>query len=309
MRTRATKTSSKVVNMKETENNEVSEDRKKLFNSTMTNIGGFSTSKTRKKMIGIVAIDLSLLYTDMKYQCLRRHKHINKLIANWDERKLGAIVVVPHPEEYRFAIVDGQGRFLAASQLGYETLQAIVLLDAPSDPYERLKFEAEVFIGQDDEIEKVQALEKHPARVILGDRAAISLERMFIKYNITYTDSRGSRKPGILGSYPTTYLIASRNGEKCLDFVFSIISNAGWNLEPNGYSSYVIGALKDAWINYPSDRDKVYRYLSDTLRELNPQKFSSLAAAKYVMRSDPRKSCGLYLEDLIREKLGLIKTA
>lgn len=301
----------KVVSISECVKPQASEEQKKLFNLVMENIKGFSTCKSKKKNIGIVAVDLSLLYVDYRYQGLRTHKKIKKLINNWDERKLGAIVVVPHPEEYRFAVVDGQGRLMAAKELGYETLQAIVLLDAPTDEFERLKFEAEVFIGQDDEIEKVKPLEKHPARVIIGDESALALEKMFKKYNITYTDTKGAREAGVLGSYPTTYLIAQRHGESCLEFIFSIIRNAGWDSEANGFATFVTESLRDIWVTFQNknDRNRIHKYLSTTLREIDPALFSSNARANYPMRRDTRRACTLYLEDIISENLGLNKVA
>ena len=190
---------------------EVSEEQKKLFNVVMDNIKVFSTGKSKNKNIGIAAIPLSLLFVDARYQGLRTHKRLKKLIDHWDEKKLGCIFVVPHKEEFRFAIVDGQGRYLAATELGYESLQAIILTNAPEDEHERLKFEAEIFIGQDDDTEDVKELEKHLARVIIGDSAATILEEMFTKYDIQYTDTKGSREKSVLGSYPTTYDMAKRN--------------------------------------------------------------------------------------------------
>ena len=137
-----TKMLSKVVAMESTTVKEVSDEQRKLFNMAMENVKSFSTNKSRKNTIGIVAIDLSLLFVDARYQGLRVHRKIKKLINNWDERKLSPIIVVPHPEECRFAVVDGKGRVLAAQELGYDTLYAIVLLDAPENEYDRLKFEA-----------------------------------------------------------------------------------------------------------------------------------------------------------------------
>lgn len=307
---RTTKKNNKVVEMFATNAN-ITEEQKKLFNMAMDNVKSFSTSKSRKKSIGIVAIDLSLLYVDQRYQGLRTHKRIKKLISNWDERKLSPIIVVPHAEEYRFAVVDGQGRLLAAKELGYETLQAIVLLDAPENNEERLKFEAEVFIGQDDEIEKVKPLEKHLARVIIGDEAALALDNMFKHYNISYTDTKGAREAGVLGSYPTTYDIANRHGEVCLEFIFSIIHNASWDVEPNGYATFVTESLKDIWTSFqkPSDRERIHEYLSDVLREIDPTQFSSNARASYPMRKDTRRACTLYLEDLLFTDLHMKKTA
>lgn len=305
-----TKKSNKVVEM-EMAIVAVSEEKKKLFNMAMDNVKSFSTSKSKKKSIGIVAIDLSLLFVDMRYQGLRTHKHINRLINNWDERKLSPIIVVPHPEEYRFAVVDGQGRLLAAKELGYDTLQAIVLLDYPEDVNERLKFEAEIFIGQDDEIEKVKALEKHPARVIIGDEAATALEKMFNKYNITYTDTKGCRKAGVLGSYPTAYSIAKTHGEICLNYIFSIIANAGWDKEKNGYATYITESVKNIWTTFQlkNERERIFNYLSCYFRDIDPTQFASDAKHKYPIRKDMERVCTLYLEDLIHENLGILKIA
>lgn len=289
---------------------DVLESQKELFKSIMNNISSFSFGKSSSN-IGIAAVPLSLLFVDERYQGLRVHRKLNKLIKNWDEKKLGCIILVPHPEEYRFAVVDGQGRLLAATELGYESLPAIILLDAPqNDECERLKFEAEIFIGQDDETEDVKALEKHPARVIIGDEAATILQCMFEKYNIKYIDCKGNRDKSTLGSYPTTYEIAKKHGKSCLNFIFSVIKNAGWDKETNGYATFVTESLKNIWVTFQNtyDREKIHSYLSEEFRQLDPTKFSSLARAKYLMRKDSRACCRLYIEDMVNEGLGLKKS-
>lgn len=159
-------------------------------------------------------------------------------------------------------------------------------------------------------MEKVKALEKHPARVLIGDPAAIALQNMFEKYNITYTDTRGCREKGVLGSYPTAYRIANSHGEACLDFIFSIIHGAGWNLESNGYATFITESLRDVWVNHPrvSDRQKIHRFLSYALREDTPSGFSSDARSRYKMR-DTKKVCTLLLEDILRNNLDLTEVA
>lgn len=304
-----TKNQDNTVNVESKGAKEVSENQKELFKTIMNNISSFYFGKLSCN-IGIAAVPLSLLFVDERYQGLRMHRKLKKLIKNWDERKLGCIILVPHPEEYRFAVVDGQGRLLAATELEYESLPAIILLDAPQDDKnERLKFEAEIFIGQDDETEDVKALEKHPARVIIGDEAATILQSMFEKYNIKYVDCKGNRDKSILGSYPTTYEMAKRHGKSCLDFIFSIIKNAGWDKEKNGYAAFVTESLKNIWTSFQntSDRKRIYDYLSEELRQLDPSKLSSLARAKYLMRKDSRACCRLYIEDMVNEGLGLKK--
>lgn len=281
--------------------------RAEQYNNMVANIRPLSTygrGRSQRTITGSVVAPLSLLYVDERYQGLRTHKQLSKLDKNFDIRKLAPIVIVLHPEEYRCAIVDGQGRYLVAPNHGIDALNAIVLMDAPDDPEERLKFEAEYFIGQDSEVERVKPLEKHLSRVIIGDKSAVILEKMFKKYGIRYVNTRGNRGESVLGSYIDTYEIAKQHGEKCLEFIFGIIQNAGWDNESNGYATFVMRALRDAWIAHPANRRKIHTYLSKCLREIDPSLFSSNARSRYPKR-DTRSGCTLLVEDMICDGLGI----
>lgn len=273
------------------------------FNAVLHNLHPFAYEKG-VPIICSACIPLTTLYVDERYQGLRKHKSLRRLKNRWDTKKLGPITVVPHPDEYRFAIVDGQGRFLVAKELGYKELQAIVLMGAPDDEIERLKFEAECFIGQDTEVERVKPLEKHLARVIIGDEPALIIDKMLKKYHIKAMAYGGCRRSEVLGSYTDTYAIAKVHGEYCLDFIFGIIHNAGWNQEPNGYATFVVRSLKEVWVAHPLDREKMFKFLSDELREQDPSLFSSNGRSQYPKR-DHRTACILYLEDILCEKLKL----
>ena len=283
--------------------------RMEQYNDIVANIKPLMTTgkgKNQRVITGSAVVPLSLCYVDSRYQGMRTHKHLNKLRNRWDERKLTPIILVLHPEEYRLAIVDGQGRYLVAPEKGMDRLNAIILMDAPEDPDERLKFEAEYFIGQDSEVENVKPLEKHLSRVIIGDSAAVSMDKLLNKYGIKFVATKGNRGESILGSYTDAYSIAKVHGEKCLDFIFSIIDNAGWNKETNGYATFVMRALREVWIAHPNDRKEIHRYLSKELRQIDPALFSAEAKAKYPKR-DHRVSCVLYVEDLVCDGLGIEK--
>ena len=283
--------------------------RKEQFNDTISNIRPELTigkGRHQKTITGSVTVPLACCYVDMRYQGLRQHKRLLRLENKWDIRKLTNIVIVPHYEEHRFAIVDGQGRFLVAPKKGMDRLNATVLMDVPDNYEERLKFEAEFFIGQDSEVENVKPLEKHLARVIIGDEAATCLDRLFNTYGIKFVSKKGNREGSILGSYTDTYSIAKVHGEKCLNFIFSIIANAGWNKESNGYATYVMRALKEVWVAHPNDRIAMSEFLSNTLRLISPTLFSSNARTKYPQR-DHRTACILYMEDMLCDGLGLKK--
>ena len=283
--------------------------RMEQFNDIVANIKPLMTTgkgKNQRAITGSAVVPLSCCFVDSRYQGMRTHKHLNRLKNKWDERKLTPIILVPHPEEYRFAVVDGQGRCLVAPEKGMDRLNAIILMDAPEDLNERLKFEAEYFIGQDSEVENVKPLEKHLSRVIIGDSAAVSLDKLLNKYGIKFVSTKGNREESVLGSYTDTYSIVKVHGEKCLDFIFSIIDNAGWNKETNGYATFVMRALREVWIAHPNDRKEIHRFLSKELRQIDPALFSAEAKAKYPKR-DHRVSCVLYVEDLVCDGLGIEK--
>ncbi len=283
--------------------------RMEQYNDIVANIKPLMTvgkGKNQRAVTGSAVVPLSCCFVDSRYQGMRTHKHLNRLKNKWDERKLTPIILVPHPEEYRFAVVDGQGRCLVAPEKGMDRLNAIILMDAPEDLDERLKFEAEYFIGQDSEVENVKPLEKHLSRVIIGDSAAVSLDKLLNKYGIKFVATKGNREESVLGSYTDTYSIVKVHGEKCLDFIFSIIDNAGWNKETNGYATFVMRALREVWIAHPNDRKEIHRYLSKELRQIDPALFSAEAKAKYPKR-DHRVSCVLYVEDLVCDGLGIEK--
>lgn len=279
------------------------------YNDIMANISPMQTvgkGKNMRTVTGCAVVPLSCCFVDTRYQGMRTHKHLNRLRNKFDVRKLTPITLVPHPEEHRFAIVDGQGRSIVAPEKGMDRLYATILMDAPDDLNERLKFEAEYFINQDAEVENVKPLEKHLARVIIGDEAATILEKLLIKYGIKFVSNKGNREESVLGSYTDTYSIAKVHGEKCLDFIFSIIENAGWNKETNGYSTFVMRSLREVWIAHPTDRKEIQTFLSKELRQIDPQLFSANAKAKYPKR-DHRASCILYTEDMVCQALGIEK--
>ena len=283
--------------------------RMEQYNDIVANIKPLMTvgkGKNQRVITGSAVVPLSLCFVDSRYQGMRTHKHLNRLRNKWDERKLTPIILVLHPEEHRLAVVDGQGRIIVASEKGIDRLNAIILMDAPDDPLERLKFEAEYFIGQDSEVENVKPLEKHLSRVIIGDSSAVSLDKLLNKYGIKFVATKGNREESVLGSYTDTYSIVKVHGEKCLDFIFSIIDNAGWNKETNGYATFVMRALREVWIAHPNDRKEIHRFLSKELRQIDPALFSAEAKAKYPKR-DHRVSCVLYVEDMVCDGLGIEK--
>lgn len=71
-------------------------------------------------------------------------------------------------------IVDGFGRYKASQYIDperYESLDVMVILNAPKDPNERLRFEAEQYAYQNRDVAKMRPIQKHGAMEILDDPA------------------------------------------------------------------------------------------------------------------------------------------
>ena len=188
---------------------------------------------------------------------------------------------------------------------GIPSATATLMMMAPKKDADRLVFECDIFADQDDEADKMKLVEKHKSNVIRGNKAACIVQKMMDKYNVTYVDTKGNREKAVLGSYADIYKVAETvHGEAILEFCFSIIENAGWNNEANGYATYIIRALKMAWSVHQENREEIFDFLSTELRQFDPELFSAVSRARYPKR-DYRAAAILYLEDMLVSGLAL----
>lgn len=296
-----------VGNMRLNEKKEIPETQKILFETTYANM-----KECGKKGSGkyVASIPVELLRVDFAYQRVTTSTpaRLKKLANHWREDKLMPMIVIAHPEEYCFYIVDGYHRFTVATtmlQVLYKALDAIVLTNAPKKPKERQKFEAELFVSQNEEVERITPIQMHKARLLIGDTAATNLQKMLDKYDVSYVATSGQREQAVLGSYETAYAIAKKNGNTCLEFIFSIIDNAGWKTETNGYSKAIMKGIKDIWCAYPSPENhkQMHTYFSKTLRKTDPKMLIAKSRSKYPERNE-RQTVALFLADMLIDDLG-----
>ena len=256
----------------------------------------------------ILRIPVRLLAIDTRYQTeIRTSRKLGYLTNYWDERKLMPLIIVPHDEEGVFVIVDGYGRTKASQIINaekYEYLECLVLLDAPEDPDKRLLFEAELFIGQMDRVPKLKSVQKHGGRQCVKDPSVMIMDELKEIYKFEYVYTQGQRQSGVLGSYDETYYIAKTRGKECLRYIFEIAKNSAFNRKKDGYSTYMMRALKDAWIYYPDNREETLDFLSKYLRKFDPVKFKADAVSKYKLL-DMKAAVSLHMEDLIVENFNL----
>lgn len=256
----------------------------------------------------IVSVPREMFKFDSAYQTPNRtNRDLTYLVKNWDDNKLLPVVGVPHDEEGYIYLVDGVGRWTASEIVDkekYEYLECLVILNAPTEPKARQKFEAEQYAFQNKQVAKMTPLQRHGALEILGDPAVLAMNSCKKKYNFLYSAERGKREEGILGSYSETYLIAQNYGEQCLDYIFSICQAAGFDRKSNGYSTSVFRALRDMYRLYPNNRNDIAKFLGSYLRRYDPIKLKANSVTRYSML-DYKMAMSLYVEDLCVDNIGL----
>ena len=255
----------------------------------------------------ILPIPVRLLTIDEDYQTpIRTERELTYLTKDWDERKVGVLVGVPHDEEGLIYLVDGYGRCTASQIVDpkkYTELNVLIILDAPEDYTERKQFEAEMFASQGNN-KKVTPLQKHGARRIAKDPVVKMMDLLQEEYGFTYNSVRGGREIGAIGSYSELYRALRVSGYDFGKYYFDICRNSGFDRKVNGYAVYVLRAIRDLYKLYPENRKETKDFLSWKMRPLDYRYLHAKSNARYELFG-PGNAMTMYFEDMVVEGIGL----
>lgn len=243
----------------------------------------------------LAVIPRELLSVDPAYQRLEesRSKKIAKLHKEFDHTLMDPLLVVPHPEEGTFSIVDGNGRCCASEGI-LDALECVVITTAPTDPEERRKYEASIFVRQSNCTERVTKLQQHKAGLILKDPVCVAIQRVLDEYDLGISSYKGNQKAGMVGSYDLAYNISKSSGYIGLESIVSVCHKAGYTMEINGLSKYVLRALYTIYMYYGSVG--LFK-LVPIMRETEPSTLRAKGLAAYPER--PGMSLPLYMQDYL----------
>ena len=270
------------------------EDKMQRFNDCMNSI-----LRLKNDCRALYEVPVDLLTIDPLYQTDERtQRSLKKLIDNWDENKLEPITIVPHEEEGMFYIVNGYGRWTASQHLPTpkKYLCSIVLLGLSKDADKRRVQEAELYAYQNRDCSKMTPIQNHGALKIIGEPSVVLFEKLRDKYNFDFGfGKKTSKKINTIGSYSETLNMIKARDEKCFDFIFSTLIACGFDKKVNGYSTYVLRAMRDIYDNY-GDKKEIVGAIVEILRGITPEQFKSDAITKYP-NLEYRSACTMYLED------------
>ena len=274
--------------------------------------GLLATAKGTGASVAIIKVPVYMMAIDESYQTVdRTARKLNYLTSRWDERKIGVLTVVPHEDEGLVYIVDGFGRWQASQIVDkekYTHLDCAVLLNAPDNPTERRKFEAELFANQNRDVAKLKPVDKHGAMQVLEDPAALALDELQEKYGFSIGKKKykGDNATGmtINNVYQVLYSGIKAYGKGMVEWYFDICKRSGFATKTYGYTRYTYKALKDMWVAYPHKRNEIEEILIEYFRPITPQEFKAEAVSKYP-KLDCVAACAVYVEDIVTERLNL----
>ena len=273
---------------------------KEAFDTVMANAFNIGGKK-------IAYVPISLIGVDETYQRREFHNRhsIERLKAKWDDRLMDPIIVSPHAETNSFAVVDGDHRTIVAKELGRTHIVAVILDGMPEDKEERSIEEAKVYASQGVAVTKMRPEHLHKANLKMGVEANRIVQRMMDKYGVQMKNNRkrGLTKANHIASFSDVLRMAAA-GEENLDGVFKVITEAGWNLNPYGFSRVVMRPIWWMLQVHPDRRDDIIRECISYFRGIDPKYFVARGNVAYPMRKEIERIT-LALEDYLCEKLDM----
>lgn len=272
----------------------------KMYNLVMQNM--FRIGNKR-----LAYIPLDLLYIDNRYQRFDTSSDakINNLVAHWDANRMDPIRVSAHPDEGRFAVLDGLHRTVAAGKRGVDGIEAEILF-FDGDANQRLLSEATIFATQNDDVETLTPAQKHNANVVRGIKENVELERVINKYNIPLKDNKGQGRSaiGTLSGFKEALRITATYGEGMIDDIMNVICSSRWNDEPNGFSNVTLSAIKNVLAAHQDIKEQIIAASISYFRTITPNTLLAYGKANYAVRSD-RSAMTLAYDDFVSKTLGV----
>ena len=278
----------------------IKNDDNRLFKLTVSNIQQIGNKK-------YVNMPMELMFIDEQYQrgTVTSKLKIRNLANKWNDAKMDSLKVSIHPEEGRFAIIDGMHRYKAAEIIGKTELNCEVI-ELSGDPKVRLVQEATLFATQMDEVDNLTPVEKHSANCLRGVIENVILQEVLDFYNIPLktNPSHGRVKIGHLAGFTSALAIAKKNGKGRLDSIFYVITGARWDIASKGTSSLVIQSIDAMLKLHPDHEEEIKQKLIEMFKPIQPEKFFASAMDTYPERKEKERLV-LYLEDKICDELNI----
>jgi hypothetical protein len=191
-------------------------------------------------------IHFSKLFVDFGYQRQVVKARVEKMAKNFDLKGMGALIVSKR-DDGRYAIIDGQHRFLAGVKAGVEYFVCQVFLD------QSYKDEAKIFTLTNCERGPMKSPQQFKAMIESGDEDSIQIVSIVESYGfeIKYIGPvSADNQIKCVNELKSAYKISPLHFEKIMKLLRRI-----WNGDKRSCTQYIIGALSKFIRLYERDID------------------------------------------------------
>ena len=217
-------------------------------------------------------VPLDLLNLSPEYQRDRGTK-ANDLVRNWDDRLCDDILVSFRDGE--FNVVDGQGRCMAARQLGRSSIGCKIIEGLT------LQDEAMVFATQTNGVRKLTSYDRFRAEIIAEDKTSLEIKKICEEYNVRISKPN-YYETGSLYSLSRIKRIYVSDGEETIRWIFDTIKRAGWHDVHNAYSERILSALQKVYKQYTQYSEEVQNKLILLFRKDPPDVIAAKAKLDFI---------------------------
>lgn len=275
-----------------------------VFQMTMNNARQVGSKYFMEIPTALLAFDMSYQRNDMV-----RESKLKALADNWVDALCDPIKVAPHPEENLFYIYDGGHRYSVQAAMGRSKMLCEIAMDlAEMKPQERRVEEAKRFAKQSDNVDKLSAVQRHDANVLIGNKANVFVNDLCNKYGVAINPVR---QRGGSHTYKNTLtalnkaLSIAHKEDNPLPEIFKVVCESGWNKGTDGFKNTVVESLNNIFTAHPDRRDEISKTLIKWFRKVEPNYVISIGNTEYPMRKAESVRMTLTVEDYLNKIIGL----
>ena len=192
----------------------------------------------------------------------RTNRDSSDLESKFDWNLCGALTATFDRNTGTFVLIDGQNRAKVILKREPDAeIPVMVILYAPDDYAERIKFEAKLFVNQNIATKNVTENEKLEALAEQGDVAAINLLTLLKEYGVERTSKGGKLPQNTIRDASTYKKFISKHGYAGGKWVFDIYKYSGFRAYESAYARQYFKAFGFAYDKYPMYRDEIKDYL------------------------------------------------
>ena len=238
----------------------------------------------------IALVDLDLCDVDYEYQRVRT-SHVNYLYDNFNINECDPLLV--SYRNGRFYIIDGQHRYYAALAKGIKRLLCIIRTGLT------MENEARIFVTMNKSRKPLTPFDEFKANIACGNenipdvKVDLTIKKICDKYGIRITKvTTNSDLSRILRSVSIARRIVKSElcGEKCLSWIFEVLTKGKWCDCEQAYKADMMDVLKTYYLDNVNDIDVATAKLAKVMEMYSPAKLQAYARKHY---SDYGRFAGL----------------